>query len=169
MPTLVLALNYWLHLLSTVVWLGGLAMLTLVAWPEMRSRLTNGSADHEELIVGIEKRFRPLANVSLIVLLVTGMLQMGGDPHYEGFLAISNTWSVALLTKHLVVLVMLAVTAVLQWGVQPALDRARLTAQRSEQQRSEAQRQHDRLRRLGAINLGLGLLVLVLTAYLTAL
>lgn len=169
MPTLVLALNYWLHLLSTVVWLGGLAMLTLVAWPEVRRRLTDGSSAHEEILAGIEKRFRPLANVSLVVLLVTGMLQMDGDPHYEGLLAISNTWSAALLAKHIVILLMLVITAALQWGVQPALDRVRLAAQRSEGQRVEARHQHDRLRRLTAVNLGLGLLVLILTAYLTAL
>lgn len=169
MPTIILALNYWLHLLASVIWLGGLAMLTLVAWPEMRGRLTDGSTAQEELIVGIERRFRPLANISLIVLLVTGMLQMGGDPHYEGFLAITNTWSATLLAKHCIIVGMLAITAVLQWGVHPALDRARLAAQRSEAQKTEAQHQHNRLRVLTAVNLGLGLLVLVLTAYMTAL
>ena len=169
MPVFALALNYWLHLLATVTWLGGLVMLVLVAWPEIRHSVTVDSSKKEALLASIEKRFRTLSNISLVVLLVTGMIQMDGDAHYEGFLIITNAWSISLLAKHIVVLLMLAVAAVLQWGVQPALDRARLASRRAEQSHSEAQRQHRRLRNLTILNLALGLLVLVFTAYMTAL
>ena len=97
------------------------------------------------------------------------MIQMDGDAHYQGFLTITNAWSISLLAKHIVVLLMLAVAAVLQWGVQPALDRARLVSRRADQPDPEAQRQHRRLRNLTILNLALGLLVLVFTAYMTAL
>ena len=33
MPTWVLALSYWLHLIATIVWVGGLALMALVVWP----------------------------------------------------------------------------------------------------------------------------------------
>lgn len=169
MPVFALALNYWLHLLATVTWLGGLVMLVLVAWPEIRRSVTVGISEKETLLASIEKRFRTLSNISLVVLLVTGMIQMDGDAHYEGFLTITNAWSISLLAKHIVVLLMLGVAAVLQWGVQPALDRARLVSSRAEQPHPEAQRQHHHLRNLTILNLALGLLVLIFTAYMTAL
>jgi uncharacterized membrane protein len=163
MPTLLLALNYWLHLLATVVWLGGLAMLVAAAWSGKR-RAAGAALDD------LERRFRPLANVSLLVLLVTGMIQMGGDPHYEGWFAVRNAWSATLLAKHLVVLVMIGVSLMLQFGAAPALERAHLLAERGvsggEAERAAARR---RLRRLTAANLALGVLVLMLTAYMTAL
>jgi uncharacterized membrane protein len=162
MPTLLLALNYWLHLLATVVWLGGLAMLVAVAWP--------GARRAGDALDDMERRFRPLANVSLLVLLVTGMIQMGGDPHYEGWFAVRNAWSATLLAKHLIVLVMIGLSLLLQFGAAPALARAHLLAERGvsggESEHAAARR---RLRRLTAANLALGVLVLMLTAYMTAL
>ncbi len=156
MPTWILALSYWLHLLATVAWIGGLLILTLVVWP------ANGSIPDR-----LEKSFRPLANISLLVLLITGFLQMDENPCYEGFLAISNEWSIALLLKHIVYAAMVIISVVLQWGVQPALARARLIAQRDKDASDEAQLNR-RVKRLTVINLGLGLVVLLLTAFMTA-
>jgi uncharacterized membrane protein len=38
-PFWALSLSYWLHLLATVVWLGGLSLMTLVAWPAVRGEV----------------------------------------------------------------------------------------------------------------------------------
>lgn len=169
MPIAALAFNYWLHLVATIVWLGGLATLVLVAWPGMARAL----ADHPsaaELFDVLERRFRPLANVSLIVLIVTGMLQMGGDPHYEGFLRVESAWSISLLAKHVIILAMIGVSAALQWSVRPALERARFEAQHSTRAGTALEDGlRRRMRRLTAANLILGLLVLLVTALLTAL
>lgn len=165
MPTLVLALNYWLHLIATVLWLGGLGMLVLVAWPGLRPA---SDAQAGEFFETLERRFRPVANISLAVLIVTGMIQTGGDPHYAGLLAIGDAWSIGLFAKHIVIVGMVVVAAMLQWGVYPALDRARLLAAKpGGEEHIAAERR--RLRRLAAINLGLGILVLMLTAFITAL
>ncbi|MEZ4515591.1 MAG: hypothetical protein R3C44_01710 [Chloroflexota bacterium] len=32
----VLALSYWIHLLATVIWLGGMALMAFIAWPALR-------------------------------------------------------------------------------------------------------------------------------------
>lgn len=169
MPTAVLALNYWLHLIATVIWLGGLATLVLVAWPGMGQALADYPAVGN-VFDALERRFRPLANVSLVVLLVTGILQMGGDPHYEGFLQIESPWSVSLLAKHVVILAMIGVSAALQWNVRPALERARFEAQHRTRPGGEVEAGlRRRMRRLTAANLLLGLLVLLITAVLTAL
>jgi uncharacterized membrane protein len=160
MPVLILVLTYWLHLLATVVWIGGLAMLTLIAWPGI-DRNFAGAVD------ALEKRFRPWANISLAMLLVTGLIQMGGDHHYEGFLVIDNTWSVGLLIKHILIGLMIVTGVIMQMNVYPALERARLLA--SKGKATEDDVVHRRLRRLTALNLALGILVLLTTAVITAL
>jgi uncharacterized membrane protein len=64
----------------------------------------------------------------------------------------------------------LIVTAILQWGIYPALERTRLLmlADRAEASANEAQFRR-RFRRLTVINLALGIVVLLLTAIITAL
>jgi uncharacterized membrane protein len=150
MPLWGLALTYWLHLMATVVWIGGLAMLILTTWAN---------------IEGIERRFRPFANLSLVVLLVTGLIQMGADEHYEGFLIINDLWEIGLLAKHVIIVLMIVVTLILQFNVYPALERAKLLAGRTDYEGETARR---RLRQLTFINLGLGVLVLLCTAIITA-
>ncbi len=165
MPTAALALTYWLHLMATVVWIGGLAMLTLVVWP---GRGEDSAA--WALLDSIERRFRPLANISLIVLLATGVIQMGGDPHYRGFLVVNSLWTVGLLAKHIVIGAMIITTFILQGQILPALDRAKLLANKGNVERiaQEAVLRH-RLRLLTAASLALGVLALLLTAIITAL
>jgi uncharacterized membrane protein len=166
MPVWVLALNYWLHLLATTAWLGGTLVLTLVAWPGLAA--ADGPL-RGDLVRAFERRFRPLANLSLAALLVTGTIQMSGDPHYEGFLRFANSWSLLLLAKHVVFLLMIGVSLIMQWGVKPALDRAALLAREAREDDQTQAALHRRLRRLTAINLIFGVLVLLLTAFLTAL
>lgn len=169
MQTPVLALVYLLHLLATVIWVGGLATMTLVAWPGLQRTFAEDAGRAELILDAFERRFRPFANISLVVLVVTGLLQMGADPSYEGLLAISNTWSVSLLLKHLVVGAMIVVSAVMQWFIRPALDRAALLTRRSAGQASAVDvAVRRRCRRLTALNLVLGMLVLALTAVMTA-
>ncbi|GAB4473396.1 MAG: hypothetical protein Kow00124_12320 [Anaerolineae bacterium] len=170
MPAWALALNYGFHLLATVLWIGGLATLTLVTWPGLLSAAGDDEISANHAADAIERRFRPVANISLVVLLVTGMLQMGGDPHYQGFLQIADLWSVGLLVKHIIYGGMLLVTAILQLGVQPALSQAQLLARRGSPDGAEQERVlRSRLMWLTRLNLVLGLLVLVLTAVITAL
>jgi uncharacterized membrane protein len=164
MPVWVLALNYWLHLLATIAWLGGTLILTFVTWPGLAGAAVDGPLQGE-LVRAFERRFRPLANLSLAVLLVTGTIQMSDDPHYEGFLQFANSWSLLLLVKHIVFLLMIGISLMMQWGVKPALDRAALRVREGGQAQTTL---HRRLRRLTALNLIFGVLVLLLTAFITA-
>lgn len=170
MPTWILALNYTLHLLATMIWLGGLATLTLVAWPVL-SQSAQGSAPAEGLLFeALERRLRPLANVSLVVLVATGLIQMGGNPNYGGLLQIANLWSLSLLLKHLTVGGMIIISAVIQWAIYPALHRAALLIQHGAPEGETLRKKlHRRMRCLVTLNLVLGVLVLVLTAIMTAL
>ena len=83
-PFWVLTVSYWIHLLATVTWLGGLVLMAVVAWPAVRDQFMS-----EEQWVGLQRRFTPFINGSLVLLWITGFLQMTADPNYEGFLAIA--------------------------------------------------------------------------------
>lgn len=168
MPTLVLAAFFWLHLLATVLWIGGLAILTIVVWPGIMLTTSSESASQNQLLTRLEKRFRPLANISLVVLIVTGIIQMDGDPNYEGFFIVTNSWSLMMLLKHVVVAGMVLVTAIIQIFVLPELDRLNLIASKGQTESTTSSSTHRRFRNLTVLNLILGILVLLFTAALTA-
>lgn len=160
MSTPLLALIYWLHLVATVIWMGSLGIVIMAGWVEP------SKDDYPAFVQIAMRRLQPWANISLIVLLVTGTIQMGADTHYEGLLRVRTPWAVGLLAKHIVITLILGITAVLQWGVYPSLDRARLLAQRGTVQ--QAQKLEAQIRRLTMINVVLGAFVLLLTAVITA-
>ncbi|MGH2523015.1 MAG: CopD family protein [Anaerolineales bacterium] len=157
-----LALAFWLHMVATTVWVGGLALMALVVWPGARAALGPGP-QLAELLRAWQRRFNPLAWVSLAVLIVTGLVQMSANKNYDGFLNIANPWTAAILAKHLAVGGMVLIGGYMQWGLQPAL--ARLAVLEA---RGRPAPELDRLRRrelvLTRLNLLCGLIVLALTA-----
>ena len=168
MSPLILATSYFFHLLATVIWLGGLAVLTLMVHPEAKRTLAEHPGFYA-LMSRLRKRFVPLANFSLAVLIVSGMIQMPGDPNYGGMLDFGNAWSVAMLLKHIVVLAMAICSLALQYAVAPALGRVSLLLERGKGEPADWERLRQREIALTWVNNGLGLLVLALTAWMTAL
>lgn len=167
MPVYLLAFNYWLHLLATVVWVGGLALMALVVLPGL-ARALDEDARRAGILAELRRRFTPLANLSLVVLVVTGMLQMVSDSHYDGLLRLSNSWTRAMLLKHVAVSGMVVVGAIMQWQLTPALERARLLASHQPGE-SDLPALRTRERQLSRLDLALGILVLLFTALATAL
>ncbi len=168
MPLSTLALSYFFHLVATVFWIGGLALLVILVWPETR-RALEGSPALYQLLTRMRRRFLPLSNLSLAVLIVTGLIQMTGDPNYEGVLQFANEWSRVILLKHIAIAGMVICGLVLQLWVAPALERAALLAEHGKDNPAEWSRLHRAEVRLTWINLGLGVLVLAFTAWATAL
>lgn len=162
MPTWILALSYWLHLIATIVWVGGLALMALVVWPGARAVLGPGP-ELGELIRRLQNRFNPLAWLSLAVLIVTGLTQMSANKNYDGLLRITNPWTVAILAKHLVVGAMIVIGLYMQMALQPELGRLALL-----ESHGRAAPDADKLRRremnLTRLNLFCGVMVLGLTA-----
>ena len=167
MPVWMLALSYWLHMLATVVWVGGLALMALVVWPGARAVLGPGP-QLAQLVREWQRRFDPLAWLSLAVLITTGLAQMAVSPNYNGFLKIDNGWAVALLLKHAAVGGMMLMGVYMQWGLQPALARQMLL-----ELHGKAGPEIETLRRreitLTRLNLLCGVLVLAFTALARAL
>ncbi len=160
-PDWALTLSFWLHMLATVVWIGGLAILSLVVIPAGRQNLPPDQ--YAVLLAGVQKRLDPLAWFSLALLVVTGLVQMTGNPNYDGLLAINNRWAAAILAKHVAFVGMTAVSAALTWWVLPGLRRAALR-QSHGQPVPPSEQLHGRELRLLRLNLALGLVVLALTA-----
>lgn len=166
MLTWLLAISYWLHLLATVLWLGGLTTLAVVAWPAWRARTLT---DNQWL--AFQQRLTPYANGSLVVLWVTGFVQMTNDPHYTGFLSVDSTWAWAILLKHLAVLGMMGLGLYWQWRILPALARWQLLAAKKgkmEGDSAESSLYYHQEQRLLRLNLVCAALVLLLTAIATA-
>jgi uncharacterized membrane protein len=162
MSPALLAVSYWLHLVATIVWVGGLAMMTLVGWPAARKVLGPGP-QLGALALDWQRRFNPLAWLSLAVLVGTGLTQMVANPNYDGLLVVSNTWAGAILLKHLAVGGMIAIGAYVNWWLQPALARLALL-EAAGRPAAEAEALQRRQAALTRLNLACGLLVLALTA-----
>lgn len=158
-PYWVLSLAYWLHMLATVAWIGGLVALIYLFLPAAQKNLEPDA--YTRMLVHIQRRLDPLAWLSLAVLVATGLIQMSASPNYRGFLQISNPWSAAILVKHLAFALMVALSAYISWAVLPALRRLALLKSRGSVDIARLQRREQFLLRL---NLILGVIILGLTA-----
>jgi uncharacterized membrane protein len=160
----ILALSYWVHLLATVVWLGGLVLIALIAWPAWRQQ---SLSDNQWLT--LQKRFAPWVNGSMALLWVTGFVQMTNDVNYTGFLSIDSTWALAMLLKHVAVVVMMAATLYLQFRVYPSMERLQMLAAKKPQMAATEQAQlQQQERRWLWINLVCAAIILFFTAIATA-
>ncbi|GAP07279.1 MAG TPA: DUF4149 domain-containing protein [Anaerolinea thermolimosa] len=159
-----LTLLYWLHMLATVAWLGSLSGLALIFLPAARKSLDLPT--YALLLGRIQPRIQQIGWLSLVILGATGMFQMSANPNYHGFLSIDTPWAKAILTKHLAVLVMVALSAWNTWWVLPALHRLTLLRQAG---KTPASGEQSRLERQEALllnlNLALSVIVLALTAW----
>ena len=164
-PTWALALTYWLHLFATVTWVGSLAGVSFLVLPAMKRSL-----DAETQLVFIEamqKRLEPIAWFSMSLLLVTGLFQMSVNPHYDGFLSTSTQWSLAILIKHILGIVMVVVSAIQTWEVIPSIRRAIVRSKKSKNV-AEIERLRRREVLLLRMNFGLSILILLATAFARA-
>lgn len=163
LPNFGLALAYWLHIIATVTWIGGIMSLSLLVLPAARKALK--ASDYAAFIGRLQEGLQRIGWLSLAVLTGTGMFQMSAHPQYKGFLTVTNSWAVAILTKHIAIGVMVIVSSYITWGLLPALKRIAL--KRSAGLEVDEIQQSRLLKRESlslTINLGLSILVLLLTA-----
>jgi uncharacterized membrane protein len=164
-PTWALALIYWLHMLATVVWIGSLAAISFLVLPAMKRALN--AETQLVFLEAMQKRLEPIAWFSISLLILTGLFQMSLNSHYDGFLATSTQWSLAILTKHILGMIMVVVSAIQTWEVIPAIRRGILMSKKI----NNAE-ELDALRRreitLLRINFGLSVLILLATAFARA-
>ena len=160
-PTWALSIAYWFHTLATVIWIGGLAALSLLVLPAARKTLD--AQAYADLLPALQKRLDPLGWFSVVLLLTSGMFQMSASSNYEGFLSIGSLWAGAILIKHLLFGAMVLISGYVIWGLMPALQRATILRAKGKETPEVGLLQRREIR-LMQINLILGVLVLLLTA-----
>jgi uncharacterized membrane protein len=164
-PAWALAITYWLHLLATVTWVGSLAGVSFLVLPAMQRSLSPET--QLVFIEAMQKRLEPIAWFSMSLLVLTGLFQMSVNPHYDGFVSISTQWSLAILTKHLLGIGMVVVSAIQTWEVIPAIRRAIVKSRKSGNiEEVDALRRREVL--LLRMNFGLSILILLATAFARA-
>ncbi|MFZ1401309.1 MAG: CopD family protein [Candidatus Promineifilaceae bacterium] len=160
----ILVFSYWIHLLATVVWFGSLVLMGLAAWPALRQ-----GALAENSWLALQKQLTPWANISLVLLLITGFVQMTNDANYSGFLTIDSTWAWAMLVKHIAFGLLAILTVYLQFGLYPAADRLALLAdKRPNLAQEERQKLAQREKQVLWLNLASAAAILFCTAVATA-
>ncbi len=159
-----LVFSYWIHLLSTVVWFAGLVLLALSAG----LALQKGSLQANQWLI-LQKRLTPWANLSLMLLLITGFIQMTNDANYSGFLAIDSTWAWAMLVKHIAFVALAVVTVYLQFGLYPAVGRVSLLMEKRPQlAQTEQAKLAQREKQMLWLNVACAATILFCTAVATA-
>lgn len=160
-PVWAIAVTYWLHFLATVLWVGSLSAIAFLILPAMKRTLDLNT--QLILIEAIQKRFEPVTWFSLSLLVLTGLFQMSINPYYDGFLSTSTQWSLAILAKHFLGMIVIVVSAIQTWDVIPAIRRAILISKKTknEDQLNALRRREIRLLH---INLFVGILILAATA-----
>ena len=160
----ILAISYWIHLLSTVVWLGGMALMAMVALPALRKGTLADNQWFE-----LQRRFLPWADASLVLLLFTGFVQMTNDPNYNGFLAVDSVWAWAILLKHIAFVGMVLIIAYVQFILYPSMDRLKLLGEkRPSLAEAEQTKLSNREILMLRLNLACAVMVLLFTAMATA-
>jgi uncharacterized membrane protein len=115
----------WLHLLAAIVWIGGLAFISMVLAPTLRDPALRGQA--APLLRAAGRRFMRIGYASLAVLLVTGAANLffkaGGS-----FAAIAAWWltpyGLLLAAKLALVALVIALSLYHDFVVGPAASRA---------------------------------------------
>ncbi len=163
-PAWAMALIYWLHMLATVAWVGSLAALNLLILPAAAQSLK--LADQLRFISALQKRLEPIAWFSMGLLVATGMFQLSASPRYDGFLNISAQWSLSILIKHGLAVVLAATSAVQTWEVLPAIQRVLLKQEKASEGELAALQRRELI--LLRVNLVLSALILGATAFARA-
>ncbi len=154
----VLALCHFIHVMGTVVWIGGILMTLLVILPSSKAALESAPMVGK-LMKEVAKRFTPLANISILMLIATGIIIFYYDKNFTSFLDMENRWNVLIALKHFLVAIMIVIH----------FYRGLILSQKIEKSTSNPnEEQPARLKKLSLdlvkVNFALGGIVLLLTA-----
>src|SRR5512141_1683944 len=128
-PFWALGIIFWLHMLATVTWIGSLAAISILVLPAAKRTLK--PLDQLAFLDAMQKRLEPVAWFSMGLLLLTGLFQLSANPHYDGFLSTSGQWSIAILVKHSLAIIMAVTSAIQTWEVLPNIRRTLMRAEKA--------------------------------------
>jgi uncharacterized membrane protein len=92
-------INHWFHLLSAVVWIGGLAFLVMAVTPALQSSVPKEYV--KPIADAFYRRYKSVIGILMFVILFTGGINL----HYIGQLMVSQTGAgISQNNKYLIVL-----------------------------------------------------------------
>ncbi len=103
MSQFLIAASTWLHTLATVVFIGYYILLAVIFVPALESASVQAAGP---ALTSISKRSRSWLYAALVVFAITGGYLTLVDSNYLGLGTFSNLWSIAMLTKHVLVVAM---------------------------------------------------------------
>ena len=103
MSQILFSLSTWLHALATIIMIGHYLLLSLIHLPVLAKENGGGV-----ILSAISKRSRVWIYVSLGIFAVTGTHLTFVDSNYLGLGDFGNLWSILMLVKHLLIMVMIA-------------------------------------------------------------
>ncbi|MEK6777444.1 MAG: CopD family protein [bacterium] len=152
MKELILTACYWIHLMATVIWVGGIIFILIIAIPSSKQVL---GAEAGKLMGEISKRFTPLANYSIILLVVTGVFLAGLNKEFSGIRVLENNWTTTLTLKLILVFSMVSIHFYRGLILAPKIMRKESAAEKAALQKLSLN--------LVKVNFALGLSVLLLS------
>mgnify|MGYP001592191778 CR=1 FL=1 len=152
MQGLILTTIYWFHLIATVTWIGGITFILFIVIPSAKQVL---GAEAGKLMGEISKRFTPIANYSILFLIVTGIALTGLNKQFLGIGIFENKWTWILTLKHIIVLVMVVIHFYRGWVLTPKIGRVDSATEKTNLQKLSLS--------LVKVNCGLGIMVLLLS------
>ncbi len=159
----------WVHLLSAVLWIGGMLFVVLVLTPVMRKALP--PTERTLLLAEVGRRFGRLSAVALSLLLVTGFLN--GERRgiaWSRLLVSDYGRTLALKLALVAVVVVLTLVHALYYGrrLTEIAERARELGAADEATAAERRRLRRASIAISGVNLLLNLVIVLLAARLVA-
>lgn len=146
----------WFHLTAAIIWLGGIAFILIVALPSAKQVLQGGAGG---LMGEITRRFTPMANLSILFLFLSGILLMAINGNLSGELLKGGSGA-AMLFKILLFLLMAGVHFFRGKVLAPRIAKIQSDSEKAGLQKLSLN--------LVWLNLGSGLMVLLLSAFVVA-
>ncbi|HBR21270.1 MAG TPA: hypothetical protein DD713_01675 [Nitrospiraceae bacterium] len=156
MQNLILAVSYWLHSVAAVIWIGGITFILFIAIPASMQAL---GTEAGRLTGEVSKRFTPLANYCIILLVITRIVMTGLNKRFSGFGSFGNTWTLVSTLKHFLVLGMIVIHFYRGLVLTPKIGRTASANEKASLQKLSLN--------LVKVNFCLGMLVLLSSGFLT--
>ena len=102
MNEILLTVVTWIHLLSAVIWIGGIFFILFVALPIAKKTLEQPG----KLMGAIGKRFVPMANISILLIFITGIFMSLLSHIFSELVSLNSLWTQTLFAKVLTALAM---------------------------------------------------------------
>lgn len=161
-------ISYWLHLLATVIWIGGIFLILFAVLPSAKEYLGKEASGFMSII---SKKFTPFANYSILILVITGIFMISFNRGFNSLAALETIYSKILFLKILIVAVMIIIHFYRGLMLNPRIAKiSSMIEESSGEAREKVSSQISNLKNLSLnlvkINFGLGMIILILSGLL---